>query len=65
MASAIRRTEISSAFEAAKAAGFDEVTVSIKRADGSQYLVTAGRRGRLPDSELTPLEKWRAEHVKE
>ena len=60
---AIRRSDLSPAFEAARAAGFDQVSVVVEAADGQRFLITAaiGRSSEKPD--MSPLEKWKADHA--
>jgi len=59
----IRKSDLAPAFEAAKAAGFDQVSVVIEAADGQRFLITAavGRGSERPD--MSPLEKWKADHA--
>ncbi len=58
--SAIRKADLAPAFEAAKMAGYERVTVAVEAADGSRFLITAGSGGDLADADVTPLEKWKA-----
>jgi len=58
--SAIRKADLAPAFEAAKFAGYDRVTVAVETPDGSRILITAGSGKEPSESGLTPLEKWKA-----
>ncbi|MDD9739227.1 MULTISPECIES: hypothetical protein [Alphaproteobacteria] len=57
---AIRKSDLTPAFEAAKAAGFDQVSIVVETADGKRFLITAGTGGDAAKPDMTPLEKWRA-----
>lgn len=56
----IRKSDLAPAFEAAKDAGFDQVSVMVELADGKRLLISAGRGEAQAGSDMTPLEKWRA-----
>ena len=56
----IRKSDLAPAFAAAKAAGWENVSVSVETADGHRYLITASRNQELAQANLTPLEKWKA-----
>lgn len=58
-ATAIRKSDLKPAFEAAKAAGYDQVSVVVETADGKRFLITAGAGGEAAKPDMTPLEKWR------
>lgn len=58
--SAIRKSDLTPAFEAAKAAGFDQVSVVVETDDGKRILITAGIGGGAFKPDMTALEKWRA-----
>lgn len=57
---AIRKSDLTPAFEAAKAAGFDHVSVVVEIEDGKRFLITAGIGGDVDKVDMTPLERWRA-----
>lgn len=57
---AIRKSDLTPAFEAAKAAGFDQVSIVVETADGKRFLITARAGGDPAKPDMTPLEKWRA-----
>ena len=57
---AIRKSDLAPAFEAAKDAGFDQVSIVVETADGKRFLVTAGTGRDTGNPDMTPLEKWRA-----
>lgn len=57
---AIRKSDLAPAFEAAKAAGFDQVSVVVETGDGKRVLITASAVGAGAGAAATPLDKWRA-----
>lgn len=57
---AIRKSDLAPAFEAAKAAGFDQVSIVVETADGKRFMITAGTGGNTAQPDMSPLEKWRA-----
>ena len=57
---AIRKSDLAPAFEAAKAAGYDQVSIVVEAKDGTRYLITAGGGGDASEPPLSALEKWRA-----
>lgn len=59
-AAAIRKSDLTPAFEAAKAAGYDQVSIVLETADGKRFLITAKTGGDAAKPDMTPLEKWRA-----
>lgn len=61
--SAIRKADLAPAFEAAKLAGYDHVTIAVETADGSRFLITAGSGGGSADSSMSPLDRWKANRV--
>jgi hypothetical protein len=61
--SAIRKSDLSPAFEAAKDAGYDQVSIVVETADGKRFLITAGTGADDAKADMTPLEKWRASRV--
>jgi hypothetical protein len=60
---AIRKSDLKPAFEAARAAGFDQVSVVVEAADGQRFLITAavGRGSERPD--MSPLQKWKSDNA--
>jgi hypothetical protein len=61
--SAIRKSDLTPAFEAAKASGYDQVSVVVETADGKRFLITAGTGANVAKPDMTPLEKWKASHA--
>lgn len=59
----IRKSDLTPAFEAAKAAGYDQVSVVVETTDGKRFLITAGSGGGSAKPDMTPLEKWRADRA--
>lgn len=59
-AALIRKSDLTPAFEAAKAAGYDQVSVVVETCDGKRFLITAGAGGEAAKPDMSPLEKWRA-----
>lgn len=57
---AMRKSDLTPAFEAAKAAGFDQVSIVVETTDGKRFLITAGTGGDAGKPDMTPLEIWRA-----
>lgn len=57
---AIRKSDLAPAFEAAKAAGFSQVSIVVETEDGKRLQITAGGDLGNPTGEVSPLEKWRA-----
>jgi len=57
---AIRKSDLTPAFEAAKAAGYDQVSIVVETADGKRFLIIAGTGGGAAKPDMTPLEKWKA-----
>lgn len=60
---AIRKSDLSPAFEAAKAAGYDQVSIVVETIEGNRILITAGNSASIAKPDLTPLEKWRADRA--
>ena len=56
----IRKSDLAPAFEAAKEAGFDHVSVMVELADGKRLLIFAGTGADQSPPDITPLERWRA-----
>ena len=56
----LRKSDLTPAFEAAKAAGYDKVSVAVESADGQHFLITARCDSDAAPSDFTPLEKWKA-----
>lgn len=57
---AIRKSDLTPAFEAAKAAGYNQVSIVVETADVNRILITAGNSGDAAKPDMTPLEKWKA-----
>lgn len=55
----IRKSDLMAALEAAKAAGYEHVSV-VFEGDGRRLQVTAGNGPASAQSEMTELQKWRA-----
>lgn len=49
---AIRKSDLTPAFEAAKAAGYDQVSVVVETADGKRFHITAASVGDTAGSEM-------------
>ncbi|MFT6649932.1 hypothetical protein [Pseudophaeobacter arcticus] len=60
---AFRKSDFTPAFEAAKAAGYDEVCIVVEADDGKRFMVTASCKGAAKRLDMTPFEKWKASHV--
>jgi hypothetical protein len=58
---AIRKSDLTPAFEAAKAAGFDHVSVVCETPHGQRFLITAGCGSNAEKPDMTPFEKWKAD----
>jgi hypothetical protein len=56
----IRKSDLTPAFEAAKAAGYDQVSVVVELANGKRFVITAARSVSAAKPEASALEKWRA-----
>lgn len=63
----ICKADLTAAFEAARAAGWEHVSFVLETPDGRRFEITAGSAVCGDDTtrpeEMTPLEKWRAERV--
>lgn len=57
---AFRKSDLVPAFQAAKDAGFQEVSITIETPDGKRFLITAGIGRAAGKDDMTPLERWRA-----
>lgn len=57
----IRKSDLTPAFEAAKAAGFEQVSVLYETPDGMRFLINAGSTGDVGKANMTSLERWRSE----
>ncbi len=55
----IRKSDLKTAFEAAKAAGYQQVSIAVETADGKRFLITAGTGSDSINQDMTPLERWR------
>ncbi len=58
--SAFRKSDLTPAFEAAKAAGYDQVSITVETTDGKRFVITAGCGQDAAQADQTPLEKWRS-----
>lgn len=56
---AVRKSDLRPAFEAAKAAGYDQVSIVVETDDGKRFVITAGCGQDAAKADRTPLEKWR------
>lgn len=56
----IRKSDLTPALEAAKAAGWEQVSVTVETADGLRMQITAGNVPETTQTESSPLQKWRA-----
>lgn len=59
----IRKSDLTPALEAAKAAGWPHATVTIEVPDGRRLQIIVGDSPEAAQAELTPLEKWKADHA--
>lgn len=59
----IRKSDLTPAFEAAKAAGWDQVSVTVETPEGVRLHITAGGAADAAQENMTPLEKWKAGRV--
>lgn len=63
----ICKADLTAALEAAKAAGWEHVSIVLETPDGHRFQVTAASAGCGDDTtrpeDMTPLEKWRADRV--
>lgn len=57
---AIRKSDLTPAFEAAFSAGWDEVSVDAPIPGGDRLKITARRNPETGEPDMTPLEKWKA-----
>tara|TARA_R110002074_G_scaffold24191_3_gene72364 strand:+ start:1474 stop:1683 length:210 start_codon:yes stop_codon:yes gene_type:complete len=62
---AMRKSDFTPAFSAAKEAGFDQVSVVMEGSDGRRYLITATCGPDLGKPDLTPFDEWKAGYVTE
>lgn len=56
----VRKSDLTPAFEAAKEAGYDQVSITVETADGRRFHITAASVGDIAVADLSPLEAWRA-----
>lgn len=56
----IRKSDLPPAFEAAKAAGWDQVSVTVETPEGVRFHITAGGASEAAQANMTPLEIWKA-----
>lgn len=59
----IHKTDLANAFQAAKAAGYDHVSIFVETADGKRFLISAGTGGDAASADMTPYDRWRASHA--
>lgn len=61
------KADLTAAFEAARASGWEQVSFVLETPDGHRFEITAGPAFCGGDAtrveDMTPLEKWRAERV--
>lgn len=57
---ALRKSDFKPAFEAAKDAGFDRVSIEVEMPEGQRFLITAARGKDASDPAKTELEKWKS-----
>jgi hypothetical protein len=62
-AALIRKSDLTPAFEAAKAAGYEHVSVTVDTADGRRFHIAAGIAPDAAQAEMSPLQKWKAGHA--
>jgi hypothetical protein len=56
----IWKSELMPALEAAKAAGWAQVSVTVETPDGRRLQITAAITPEMAQTEVSPLQKWRA-----
>lgn len=56
----IRKSDLTPAFEAAKAAGWEQVSVTVETPEGLRFQITAGGAAEAAQAHMTPLEKWKS-----
>ena len=56
----IRRSDLIPAFEAARAAGYDHVSITVETSDGYKFHIFAGNAPEATYAQPTALQKWRA-----
>lgn len=56
----IRKSDLVPALEAAKAAGYEQVSVTVETVDGRRLHITAGNAPEATQAEASPLQKWKA-----
>lgn len=61
--SAIRKSDLKPAFDAAFSAGWDEVSVEAPIPGGENLKITARRNFLTGEADMTPLDKWRADRA--
>lgn len=63
----ICKADLTAALEAARAAGWEHVSIVLETPDGHRFQVTAASTAFAGDTtraeDMTPLEKWRADRV--
>lgn len=57
---AIRKSDLTPAFEAAFSAGWDEVSIDAPVSGGERLKITARRTPEASEPDASPLEKWKA-----
>jgi hypothetical protein len=56
----IRQSDLTPVFNAAKAAGFDHVSVIVEVEGGKRFLIKAGTGGGADRPDMSPYDIWRA-----
>lgn len=56
----LRKSDLTPAFEAAKAAGYDQVSIVVETDDGKRVMITAGCGPNVAKADMSPLETWKA-----
>lgn len=56
----IRKSDLTPAFEAAKAAGYDHLSIVVETADGHKFTITAGVGTETAQLPMSKLEQWKA-----
>lgn len=56
----IRKSDLVPALEAAKAAGYEQVIVTVETVDGRRLHITAGNAPEAAQAKVSPLQQWQA-----
>lgn len=59
-AASIFKSDLTPAFEAARAAGYDHLSIVVETSDGNRFIITAGTGAEAAQPPVSALERWRA-----